>query len=92
MRESTKTNQYRSADFFARYFSGSVLDIGCGDDPVVPHARPFDVEHGNAERILDFLPPESFDTVNSSHCLEHMCDVPRALADWWSLVRPGGGT
>lgn len=90
MKESTKTNQYRPADFFSKYLSGSVLDIGCGDDPVVLHARPFDKEHGDAERILDFLPPESFDTVNSSHCLEHMRDVPRALRDWWKLVRPGG--
>ncbi|WIM05075.1 MAG: class I SAM-dependent methyltransferase [Candidatus Nitricoxidivorans perseverans] len=90
MRESTKTNQYRSPDFFTRYLSGSVLDIGCGDDPVVPHARPFDVEHGDANSILEFLSPESFDTVNSSHCLEHMRDVPRALREWWRLVRPGG--
>lgn len=90
MRESTKTNQCRSPDFFEKYLSGSVLDIGCGNDPVVPHARPFDKEHGDAERILDFLPPESFDTVNSSHCLEHMRNVPHALRDWWALVRPGG--
>lgn len=90
MKESTKTNQYRSPDFFARYLSGSVLDIGCGGDPVVPHAQPFDVEHGDANNILEFLSPESFDTVNSSHCLEHMRDVPRALRDWWRLVRPGG--
>lgn len=90
MKESTKTNQLRSAEFFATYLSGEVLDIGCGNDPVVPHARPFDVAHGDANRILDFLPPESFDSVNSSHCLEHMRDAPAALRDWWRLVRPGG--
>lgn len=90
MRESSKTNQYRTTEFFARYLSGSVLDIGCGDDPVVLHACRFDMEHGDANNILEYLARESFDTVNSSHCLEHMRDVPRALCDWWKLVRPGG--
>lgn len=73
-----------------RIFTGRVLDIGCGDDPVVPHAQPFDRQHGNAERILDHLTPGQFDCVHSSHCLEHMADVPGALAQWWALVRPGG--
>lgn len=73
-----------------RYFSGSVLDIGCGDDRVVPHARPFDRVHGDAGHILDHLGSEQFDCVHSSHCLEHMEDVRGALAQWWALVRPGG--
>lgn len=90
MRESSKSNQYRSPKFFADYLSGAVLDIGCGNDPVVPNARPFDRIHGNAEKILDHFAPASFDTVYSSHCLEHMSNVPGILADWWALVKPGG--
>ncbi len=73
-----------------RHFTGRVLDIGCGNDLVVPHAQPFDQQHGNAERILEHLAPAQFDCVHSSHCLEHMADVPGALAQWWALVRPGG--
>ncbi len=41
-------------------------------------------------KILDYLPAESFDTVHSSHCLEHMHRPRQALQDWWQLVRPGG--
>ena len=90
MFEATKTRMLRGDAFARRYFSGAVLDIGCGPDVVVPAARPFDLEHGDANRILDFLPPESFDCVHSSHCLEHMFDPTRALEQWWALVRPGG--
>jgi SAM-dependent methyltransferase len=90
MQESTKTRQVRGPQFNEIYFSGSVLDIGCGHDLVVPQAQPFDKEQGNANKILDYLSPASFDTVHSSHCLEHMFDPRQALEDWWQLVRPGG--
>lgn len=90
MDEAAKTNRARGADFAAHYFSGHVLDIGCGDDPVVPHAVPFDRPQGDANNILDYLAPESFDCVHSSHALEHMRDVPKAFRDWWTLVKPGG--
>ena len=90
MFEATKTRAVREDGFAREYLSGSVLDIGCGPDLVVPHARPFDLEHGDANSILDYFSPESFDCVHSSHCLEHMYDPPRALAQWWALVRLGG--
>lgn len=90
MDEATKTNRARGPEFVARYLSGRVLDIGCGSDPVVPHAVPFDKPQGDANHILDYLPPESFDCVHSSHALEHMHDVPKAMRDWWTLVKPGG--
>jgi SAM-dependent methyltransferase len=90
MDEATKTNRLRGDEFKREYLSGRVIDIGCGPDPVMPHAVPFDVEHGDAQSILDYFPPESFECVHSSHCLEHMRDVERALAQWWALVKPGG--
>jgi SAM-dependent methyltransferase len=90
MHESSKTRRVRGPQFNEVYFSRSVLDIGCGDDLVVPHAQPFDKQHGDANKILDYLASESFDTVHSSHCLEHMHDPRQALGGWWQLVRPGG--
>lgn len=90
MRESSKTKKVRDPYFEDVYFSGSVLDIGCGDDLVVPSAKAFDIEEGDANRILDYLESNSFDTVHSSHCLEHMNDPMKALADWWELVKPNG--
>jgi SAM-dependent methyltransferase len=90
MDETSKTNKVRGAGFAAKYLQGKVLDIGCGKDIVCPGAQPFDQEHGDAQRISAFLPKESYDTVYSSHCLEHMPDPLGALAQWWSLVKPGG--
>lgn len=90
MDEATKTSRLRGTEFIQTYFSGRVIDIGCGPDLVVPHAEPFDLEQGDAQRILDYRAAESFDCVHSSHCLEHMRDVKSALTQWWALVKPNG--
>ncbi|MGH7071491.1 MAG: methyltransferase domain-containing protein [Acetobacteraceae bacterium] len=90
MDEATKTNRIRGEEFQRRYLSGHVIDIGCGLDLVVPHAVPFDMPQGDAQWILDYFKPESFDCVHSSHCLEHMKDVGIALCHWWALVKPLG--
>jgi SAM-dependent methyltransferase len=90
MFESKKTNRLRDSDFMVRFLSGTILDIGCGPDLVVPHAQPFDVRHGDANHIASYLPVEAFDCVHSSHCLEHMHYPREALVEWWSLVKPGG--
>jgi SAM-dependent methyltransferase len=90
MFEAEKTNRVRGPDFISRFMSGTVLDIGSGHNLVVPHARPFDKRHGDANRIASYLPAESFDCVHSSHVLEHMYCPRQALVEWWSLVKPGG--
>jgi len=88
--ETSKTNLLRGPEFASKYLSGRVLDIGCGQDIVCPHAQPFDLEHGDAQSIGKHLPANTYDTVHSSHCLEHMVDPVAALSQWWSLVKPGG--
>jgi SAM-dependent methyltransferase len=69
--------------------SGTVLDIGCGDDLCVRHAVAFDQQHGDANHVQEHFQPETFDCVHSSHCLEHMQDPVDCLRQWWSLVKPG---
>ena len=90
MDEASKTRAVRNSDFYSKYMSDSVLDIGCGPDLVVPHATPFDQEDGDANEILNYFQPESFFCVHSSHCLEHMRNPQKSIADWWALVKPGG--
>ena len=90
MKESSKTNLVRSEDFFLKYFQGNVIDIGGGTDPVVANAEVFDLKDGDAQHILKYKEKESYDCVNSSHCLEHMRDIPSAFSEWWALVKPGG--
>ena len=90
MREASKTNQFRQPEFFKLYLGGSVLDIGAGQDLVCTHAQGFDMEHGDANHIDQYFSIECFDTVHSSHSLEHMHDPVSAIQKWWGLVKPDG--
>jgi SAM-dependent methyltransferase len=90
MNESSKTNAIRGSHFAKQYLNGNVLDIGAGNDPVCSHAVIFDQQHGDANRIDEYFEAEIFDTVHSSHCLEHMDHPDSAILKWWSLVKPGG--
>jgi ubiquinone/menaquinone biosynthesis C-methylase UbiE len=40
--------------------------------------------------LMDGVPDESFDFVYSSHCLEHVHEVPHALRNWLRILKPGG--
>lgn len=90
MFEAEKTNRIRGQAFLDTYMAGRVIDIGCGNDLVVPHAEPFDLAHGNANRLDEVREVEGYDCVHASHCLEHMHDPVDALGRWWKLVKPGG--
>jgi SAM-dependent methyltransferase len=90
MNEASKTNRIRPADFAATYLKGRVLDIGAGDDLVCPWAQGFDVEDGDANHLDRHFTAGSFDTLHSSHSLEHMNNPVHAIEGWWSLVKPGG--
>jgi SAM-dependent methyltransferase len=90
MKESSKTRQVRSKEFFNTYLNGKVIDIGGGNDAVTENAEVFDWEQGDAQHISEYRNKETYDCVHSSHCLEHMKDVPLALSQWWELVKPGG--
>jgi SAM-dependent methyltransferase len=88
--ETSKTNKIRGQKFIDKYFQGKVIDIGGGSDSVVPHAKVFDLADGDAQFITKYEKIEHYDCVYSSHCLEHMVDVPNAVSQWWSLVNRGG--
>jgi len=88
--ETRKTNRLRDKKFFLDYLQGDVLDIGAGDNKITEGAVAFDIDSGDAQEILEHLEPETFDSVYSSHCLEHMKDAHAAIAQWWKIVRPGG--
>jgi SAM-dependent methyltransferase len=90
MDEASKTRKLRGPDFEAKYLRGRVIDIGAGADPVCSWAESFDLADGDANFITRYRAPESYDTVHSSHCLEHLYQPREALGQWWRLVKPGG--
>lgn len=96
MRETTKSNKRRdNTKLWDNVFSGDVLDIGCGDDPLkvgdfnIKTVRTFDVHDGDANNITRHIRSQ-FDCVYGSQVLEHMWNPPGTLFQWWSLVREGG--
>jgi len=90
----------RSTDprFVNHYFAGRILDIGGAIDglafakpffPRITAVDTFDHDEGNAQN-LENIAPNTYDTVYSSHCLEHVVDHEATLARWIEVTRPGG--
>lgn len=88
MNEASKTKAFWNEQEYS-FLRGEGIDIGCGNDPILPTAMPFDRAHGDANEITRFV-SRKFDYVFSSHCLEHMLDPQYAIKQWWSLVKDGG--
>lgn len=98
MKESAKAGVRRAKDhLWQRALTGVGIDIGCGDDPVSQEMFPgitsvdtFDIKDGDANYILQYRTPGSYDFVYSSHCLEHLVNPAEALRQWFGLLRVGG--
>ena len=88
MNETSKTKKLWS-DFERSIIKGKGIDIGCSTDPVGEDVRRFDMEHGDANHITQYV-KEEFDYVYASHCLEHMHEPRKAILEWWKLVKVGG--
>jgi len=89
-RETSKARSRRVAErLYDTVFVGRGIDIGCGDDPILPDCIKWDVAQGDAHDLAG-IPNESLDYVYSSHCLEHLADPERALRRWWEVLRTGG--
>lgn len=87
----------------AEYLRGKGLDVGAGTFKVFPHVISVDNGHHAAFNHvikpdvkvddavdLSIFGSQSMDFVYSSHLLEHIEDYPRALKEWWRLVKQGG--
>jgi len=88
--ETSKAHYRRQREgFFTKYCNGIGLDIGFGGDLILPDARGWDFEHGDAQ-YLEGLEAESFDYVYSSHTLEHVFDIKSTLKNWFKVLKPNG--
>ena len=67
------------------------LDIGCSKDPVNYTFRRFDMIFGDGDaNDMGDYPSNTYQTVYTSHVLEHMKYPVQAVKRWFDLVRPGG--
>ena len=86
--EATKTKDLHAKKIFP-YLKGEGIDIGCGADPILPNAQPFDRAQGDANKVTQYF-TKKFEYVFSSHALEHMVDARAAFKEWFALLKPGG--
>lgn len=84
---------------FMPYLKGRVADIGCGGDKIIKSAigidgRPLDGVDIVTSDLYNLSKIDglagSFNTVHSSHTLEHLIDDTSALLDWSKLLVGGG--
>lgn len=93
MNEASKAAARRGATF--KYIQGSVIDIGCGPDPVskyyinIKEFKPWDMVDGDGQ-YLKGVRDMTYDCVHSSHSLEHMQDPHEALRNWVRVTKRGG--
>lgn len=100
MRELGKTifRRSNSFNFQNKYFCGIGIDVGAGQDSLeiykefflkIKKIRSWDVDDGDATFLKD-IPNNSFDFLNSSHCLEHLNNPLLALENWLRVVKENG--
>lgn len=96
----SETAKVRELPQVMKYVTGKILDIGCGGDKIVPEAVGMDGR--DIPGIVDIICPdlenlgdvsqfvEEFDTVYSSHYLEHTLDPYKMVSTWYQFLIPGG--
>lgn len=80
-----------------QYIIGRVADVGCGTDKITPDAVGFDgrpVDGVDEQRDgllhLGHGAIQSYDTIFSSHFLEHVNDPYHYITQWATFLNPGG--
>lgn len=89
MSESKKIKSLNNSNYLSKYLKGKVIDIGAGKDPILNNADIFDIEHGDANHILDYV-KKKYDTVYSSNLIEHLNDPIKSVKDFETLVKDNG--
>lgn len=92
--ESTKSAIRRKLEgWFDKYmpFDQPGIDIGAGIDPVHPAFRKYDQMFGDGDaQYMKDVADESYQTVYTSHILEHVHDPGVAVENWYRICKTGG--
>lgn len=82
--------RWQNEGLWDKYIAGKkVLDIGCGDDKIIPEADGWDIPQGDGQKLAG-VADASYDVVFSSHFVEHLRDPLEGLLNQWRVLRPGG--
>jgi ADP-heptose:LPS heptosyltransferase/predicted SAM-dependent methyltransferase len=79
------------------YLHGVVLDLGCGNEKIIPQAIGVDLSEKadlqvdlSAPNSLNLFNSNSVDVVFSSHFLEDCIDYKSVLTEMWRVIKPHG--
>lgn len=90
----SETAKVKDRPEWMKYIQGRVADVGAGNDKIVPDAYCLDGRdvNGNTVRHNLFMNDEDgfFDTVFSSHFLEHTPRPYEYLINWWAHLKKDG--
>lgn len=90
----SETAKVQDRPEWMKYITGRVVDIGAGDAKIVPDAYCLDGRdrNGNTVRHDLYLNAEDgmFDTIFSSHFLEHVPTPYEYLYNWYNHLNKGG--
>lgn len=100
MNETAKSVIRRMGDirFATRYYVGEGIDIGSGNDslekyknlfPLATSIRSWDHSDGDAQ-MMKSIADNTFQFVNSSHCLEHLINPYIGFGNWIRICKPDG--
>lgn len=90
--------RFNDGNFQTKYFRGTGIDIGAGNDglnksrhafPAIDTIREWDLEDGDGQ-YLATVEDNTYDFLHSSHSLEHMVDWKVAITNWIRVVTPEG--
>lgn len=96
MAYSSESAKVRDMPNVMKYVVGKVADMGCGPDKITPDAVGFDGRNLDGVDIVDDdlinIPKNdlTYDTVFSSHFLEHLPDQYGAVSSWHQRLKRGG--
>lgn len=100
---SSEAAKVRDMPNVMNYITGRILDVGCGPDKILPNAigvdgRPLEgvdivFESPHSQDFLKYRDQNYmnlFDSVFSSHFLEHVPNQWEAIMVWWHLLTHDG--
>lgn len=99
MKEGTKSLRRRWTEDvtgeipWMKYISGRILDLGAGDNPLpLPNVTTFDQVsgdvQGDANKVADYFPSDTFDCIHLSQCLEHLVNPTEVIWQCLKIVKP----
>ncbi|HRR48716.1 MAG TPA: methyltransferase domain-containing protein [Bacteroidales bacterium] len=91
--ETRKARKRRlEENFFQKYCNGRGIDIGCGNDPLLPNIDKWDfsISPDQDATYMKGIPDNTYDFVYSSHCLEDLSRPDIAIKNWWRILKNGG--